>query len=173
MGGVGGQVHIADRQAQQLRGPQPGLGEQHDHGLVALVAKIGALARLEQAPQLVVGQTGDGPLVELGGLTARMAVASKPSSSASQLAKRLTAASRIDAVAGWHSDIEARNAITLALVSSGASPSSARNRRNSRDPGLVGPQGGRALARGLERDQPGGQQIVERQSVIHADYPTA
>ena len=44
------------------------------------------------------------------------------------------------------------------------SPSWSRNRRNSATPALVGPQGGGSLAFGLERDHPGGQQIIERGS---------
>ena len=52
-------------QAEQLGGPQPGLGEQHDDGLVALVANVVARAGFQQALQLVLGQLGDGPLVQL------------------------------------------------------------------------------------------------------------
>ena len=74
-------------------------------------------------------------------------MASKPSSAANHEAKRLTAIRRIDGGGGLAlGHRRASQAITVGLVSSAGSPSVGQEAQEQRDPGLIGPQRGLALA---------------------------
>jgi hypothetical protein len=61
---AGSQVHVADGQAGELGGAQPGLAGQHQQGVVAPPGPGGLVGRGEQRGDLLFGEVGDQGLVE-------------------------------------------------------------------------------------------------------------